>query len=240
MSFKYLSFVSIVLLISSVTTKTFAQNHKDVTYQQRVQDYLTLKLKPKYFISSYIGNYWNYDKVVNKEFITNGAFNYNLRPGFQLGAGLIYASYHSTPAARKMELRPIQYFVYSKKMSFFNFSNRVRFEERFWHNYAEDLNTRTYRARERMTFSMPLTKWNDAHFIKAMSLSVADELFANVGNGSAWFNKNRFMVTPKFTFSKESSVALSCLLQTTAVTDMYVHHQTGAILWLKFYQNLHI
>ncbi|UZR95256.1 DUF2490 domain-containing protein [Chondrinema litorale] len=187
------------------------------------------------------------DRLQSKSmYILRTGIGYNLNPQVKFVLGVANLGFYNSECMNKIELRPYQ--EVSAKIAYGKVGtvHRFRLEHRFRKlvNQTELLDDETsfnFRFRYRIMFKIPLVNFSEDNPSKRLSLKIGDEIFLNAGKEVVTnvFDKNRIIVGPSMSFSKNLSVYFTYMHQLVSTSNVS-NYNSYNVLWLGVMHNINL
>ncbi len=215
---------------------------KNITYsnQQWLQCYNRLKLSEKYTLVSDGSFRWKNELKDYSLALLRTGISYNFYENNSAAIGIASTLSYSADKMSKMELRGWQEFILNQAIARLNISNRIRLEERYFKNIANNEFSSgynfNYRFRYRFFISIPLN--NNIIKERTISVNIGDEIFINFGKEIIYnlFDNNRIIAGLSYQLNKKTSVSLNYTNQFTQ-TKKVNSFEENDIFWLSLTHN---
>lgn len=231
----HLSFLFILLAHSAQAQNDFF--HPETHNQQWSHYFVSARVVEKLSWDSDAGYRWGQWFGERSQYILRTGLYYKLTPHFTLGGGFAHLGFYRSESLSKLEFRPHQQISGKHSVGKLSFSQRLRWEQRWFLNRDEDgvsgRSKYVSRYRYLASLNIPLLRSGEQQE-ELIGLSVGGEILLQSGRSTGHlFDQSRILVGPVVHMSPSSTLELLYQGQTAGYSGHYVRTD---ILWLRLVQ----
>jgi hypothetical protein len=168
---------------------------------------------------------------------------YRITTALLAGGGIAYSVIFGPDGVNQVEFRPFQELSFKNEFRYFDLTQRLRVEERFF-NPVEDGRIQTpnrfnFRFRYALSANVPLFCLSQKKPDKSVAITIGDEIMLNTGESiiTNIFDQNRFFIGPTLKWNKHFSSTLLWSRQFGSSAEPSAYRRTN-VLWLQLRHQL--
>lgn len=219
-----------------------ALSAQDTGNKQWLQYYNDWQINSKWSVLTDASYRWNGGFEEKSQYLVRAGAGYQIAPKLRTAVGLAISRRYQNDAGT-FEFRPYQEAQYSLSFPKWNFSQRLRIEERFFNpvfdGSLQTPNTFNWRFRYAITGSIPLLALSTKHPEKKLLLILGDEIMFNAGSGKGRkpFDQNRLLISPTLVLTNQLSISFTWMqLNTHNIANSA--YNDSQVFWLQIRQRI--